>query len=402
MSSDPRTTRPCLSPDDERAVDALVQAGFDLSRVPGVVRDRAARVAGLLRLLDAPAAGPSLVDITMARVMQAGQAPASADASLSPDDQEAIDAWVAAGYRTAKVPSSLRGRAERLEALGALLTTAGEVRASPDLVARTLARVADAQVSTEPMAFGRAAPTRFRISDLVSIAAVVAIGGAVLWPVLTAMRNHSIRTDCAANLGLVASALGLYASDNGDSLPVAAAGFDGSWWHVGDPRRSNSANLFTLARERYASLDALSCPGNSFRACSVDCSKSFDWPELRAVSYSYQIMSGPGLPRWQAEAPTPVLSDRSPVVLRAVRGDTIYPMENSPNHCGKGQCVLRTDGSVIWMPTPVYGQDNIWLPAMVETAITRAREQVRRTGRLESFTLRGDELPAKHDVFLGP
>lgn len=392
-----------LTPADAAAIDALVEAGFDPRRVGADVQPRALHASGLFSLLDAGRVDRGIVDITLARLVRAS-AP-EPDPVLSADDEEALDAWVSAGYRAAKVPASLRARAERLDAMAAIVSApASGAAASSDLVSRTFDRILrEREAAPAPIPISRGVPGRFRFSDLVSVAAMLLIAASVLWPVMTAVRNHSIRRDCAANLGAVASAMGMYAGDNADSLPVATAGFDGSWWDVGrGARRSNSANLFTLAKERYTNIGTLACPGNANAACAIDCSKACDWPNLNAVSYSYQIMGGQAHPRWQTGGPSPVLSDRSPVVLRAVRGEAIFPNENSPNHGGRGQGVLRTDGSLIWMQTPVYHGDNIWLPSIVEAAIDRAREQLSRTGRLESFTLRGDELPAKQDVFLGP
>ena len=92
------------------------------------------------------------------------------------------------------------------------------------------------------------------------------------------------------------------------------------------------------------------------------------------------------------------MSDRSPVVLRTVRGIAIDPRENSPNHAGRGQQVLLSDGSAFWLTTPmVTSRDNLWLPRPIEDAIRRLR------GQAPPDTLSGHESPASlQDAFVGP
>jgi hypothetical protein len=93
-----------------------------------------------------------------------------------------------------------------------------------------------------------------------------------------------------------------------------------------------------------------------------------------------------------------VSADRSPVVLRAVRGQLMDPFANSPNHQGAGQHVLYNDGSAGWLRMPVLeAGDNIWLPRAVEIRL----EQM--TGRGPIQPLSGTEIPGgADDVFLGP
>ena len=67
---------------------------------------------------------------------------------LTPDDEEALDAWQLAEHRTAKVPGSLRDRAAKLDAIGALLTSppaiAGPARSTDQLIGATMARLQQA------------------------------------------------------------------------------------------------------------------------------------------------------------------------------------------------------------------------------------------------------------------
>ena len=114
-----------LSAEDAQAIDALIEAGFDISRVPENLKPRALKASGLLSLLQGTCKTESaLVDVTLARVQRAG-APGHAEvaeAVLSGEDAEALDAYVAAEFRSHKVAASLRPRAERIDSLVHLIS----------------------------------------------------------------------------------------------------------------------------------------------------------------------------------------------------------------------------------------------------------------------------------------
>ncbi len=399
-----------LTAEDAAAVDALMDASLDVSAVPASMQDRAAVVARLFAFTAAPVAQRqtdprTLIDVTMARVLREAGGPVAtpADAELTPDDEDALDAWVGSGYRASKVAPSLRPRAERLEAMAALVsqTPTAVATARPILIDQTMARIAAAapRPAAEEAVIGRVGG--FRLADALSVAAVILLGVAVLWPVLTAVGGFSRRVACEDNLGVVAAAMGIYGNDYRDRLPVASASMGGSWWDVGQGReRSNSANLFLLPKLQYTNLGDLACAGNPNAVTQISDPAATDWRNLDEVSYSYYLMFADDRPTASNAKPVVILADRSPVVRRAVRGQVIFPLENSPNHGGCGQCVLRTDGSVLWLQSPMVDGDNIWLPGWIEDVLRQA-EAMSRSGRWEP--LRGNELPASAtDVFLGP
>lgn len=390
---------------DEAALDALVEAGYDAHRVPAEHRERAAGVARVLALLDQVPAdrdSASLADVTMARIARAGPTVVEPEPVLSLPDDFALESYVGAGYRADKVPLSLRERAERLDAMGRLLTRTLVPVTSMDLTSRTMSRIpVRAKRPAERFRFTLGG---FRMADLVSVAAMLLIAGSVAWPMLAAARTRSAKLACASNMGAVATALGRYGQDYRGAMPVAAAGLGASsWWNVGkDASGSNSANLFTLAKSGYANLRSLACPGNAAAQNPCDLSR-WDWPCLESVSYSYQIMRGPATPRWTGGEPMVVLADASPIIRRAATGRAWHPMLNSANHGGAGQWVLRNDGSAGWMGSPVYNGDNIWLPGVIEVALQRIDLQMRSGLTSGVVEIRGDEVPASaSDSFLGP
>lgn len=418
-----------LTAADAHATDALIEAGFDPARLAAdlspEVRARAIRAASLLGVLGAPVAGEAslggLIDVTMARVLRAGPTLRVDDGSLEnaelhPEDAEALDAYVNAGFRLGKVPSDLRSRAERIDAFGRLITAetpesarlTGSLPASASLIERTMEKVRATPVPArqfEPVSGRGGRGTRFRFSDMVSMAAMFVLAVGLLFPVASAMKSSNKMTACAGNLGDVASALSRYASDFRGELPIATASFTGpAWWNVGESGKSNSANLYTLAKAGYSSLDPLACAGNKSALRGKPESQSQDWASFDQVSYSYHVMFGRERPRWdRADAGVVVLADRSPVVKRAIAGQVIFPQENSASHGGRGQNVLRADGSAAWMASPENGSDNIWLPRIFEDILRI--ESARHGGRpgVVQIRMQGTELPMDaRDSFLGP
>ncbi|MFG0260581.1 MAG: hypothetical protein ACF8LK_09545, partial [Phycisphaerales bacterium JB041] len=338
-------------------------------------------------------------DTRVSRVL-AG-ADASAQATLSRDDAEALDAWMLAGLDAQRVPASLRDRARVHDAIASLVSSPSRASVPQftraQLIERTLSRVAEAGQSRESSV---TILQRNRLADFLSVAAVLLIAVSILWPVMSSVRESSRQAACAGNMRSVANAMGLYTADNDEMLPMVTAGFGKRpWWNVGrDPSSSNSANLYALSKQPYARLADLACPGNP-RAITVPRSPDAkDWGALEEISYSYRVMAHPERSIWGQPSQLVIVADRSPVVLRAVRGQVIFPLESSPNHQGQGQHGLTADGAAQWLTTPALSSgDNIWLPKPIEMVIDLA---ARRRG-IEP--IRGTEAPAgRQDSFVGP
>ena len=394
---------PGLAPQDRLALDRLIQrraGAADAADAPDRPEDeREAQLERLLGLLDTPVAGAdrTLVDLTYLRVLRASS---TAEDRLSDASADALDAWAQCGFDAGAVPPSLRDQATQHERLAALCTQPipGEREGRRERIERVLERIqheADAQADRFRIDRRRTGLSSLRLSDLVSIAAMFLLATAVVLPVLNAVRQKQRVELCRANFGGVGGAMDLYASSYGSMLPMASAGLGGSWIDVGTtPERSNSANLYLLVRTNHVPLERLACPGNPEAPTARLSPNQQDWRRLEEISYSYQVTPKNAPPSWRSGERRIVIADRSPVILRLVRGDTIYPNANSTNHDGEGQHALYTDGSVTWLRSPVVEGDNIWLPRIAEDQIHDARVKL---------GLKGDERPASsRDVFLAP
>lgn len=415
--------RPC--PADCAAIDALVDAGLDLTRVPEPHRARAARILDLLNgLVPALPAERPLIDATLDR-LAADDRPTTGgwqqpDSGLAPWADEALEALVSARFDPARVPSAVRDEALAQHAVLDLLATplaAERDRASWEasreaLVARTLSGLQDAADDEERrMTIG---PTTGRWSslrkwDLIGVAAAVAIGASVLMPVLGSLREQMRQTTCQNNLAVAGLGFGQYALDYRGSMPMASASLAGApWWLVGrDHARSNSANLFTLARAQYTSLDPLRCSSVCESPVGRPAPGQMDWARLDQVSYSSQNLFSSYRPDWSYGPRMVVMADRSPLVRRAVAqpgpirlGDM---SANSPTHGGTGQNVLWTDGSAQWLTSPVLENgDNLWLPLALEIVLDQINRSRQAGADRGIIILRGIDDLEPGNSFLVP
>jgi len=341
-----------------------------------------------------------LVDVAFQRCLRSQPPVEEACPELSTLDADALDAYVMARGEPARVPGSLRDRANALQGLGELLTS------GPDLRDSALAERVMASAEALPRRTGSetAISRRFTLPsgwrDLVSMAAVLVLGVSLLWPLLGATNHYAKRSQCSANLGIAAAGLGMYANDFAGALPWVTAGVGSRpWWDVQPTQAvSNASNVYVLPRLSYLSLASLACPGNPAAPRGECPTGHVDWGNLGEVSYSFQIMAGPAL-RVLADGPRRVLlADASPVVRWASAGLPADPEQNSANHERAGQFVLFSDGSAEWAYRPVLGGgaegsgDNIWLPKFVTDRAV-----------LNAAPLRGHEAPlSPNDHFVGP
>jgi hypothetical protein len=293
-----------LTPADQQALDALLEAGFELEHVSANLRDRAGRIGQLLGLLDAlpePSAGDLLVERTLTAVAQTRQTETAAAAT---------DGGLDAGHGL-----SIRWR--DLTAVAAMLLITMSL-ALPMLnqnkhQARLLA--CQANLATAGMGFGRYAGDH---------------GGA-----LPSVEAHTGDTWWDTN----------------------AFNKDGS-------TRSNSAHYYLLIRTGYVTADRMACASDPNKPRVVRITTNVrDFADRESIPFSYANLFAQHKPTWTGPKRV-ILVDRNPLFVTTDKGKLAPSATDvlSPRHAELGvQNTLFNDGSVIAMDAPTLDDgDNIW------------------------------------------
>lgn len=272
------------------------------------------------------------------------------------------------------------------------------VSAAPsDLADKVMACIEKADsVSAAPLMFpteaapvGRRFP--FALREVVAAAACILLLIGVFVPGAAELRERSRRALCAGNLSSIFRGVSAYRQAFSSALPFAG-NLPGSSWLPGGaadgPFLSNSRHAYLLVKLNYVSTpDQFDCGSSESEshARSADWENNDDFQSSRGVRFATMNLAGMR-PDLRPKGAIAYISDANPLFVNARFDSGIDPYKtNSPSHSGRGQNVLTLDGSVMWMPKPVYGpkQDNLWL-----------------IGDVRQYT--GTELPQPGDVQLVP
>jgi hypothetical protein len=246
------------------------------------------------------------------------------------------------------------------------------------------------------------------MGQMLSLAGMVLIGVSLLLPVLASSRQISRQVACQRNLAEAGQAIAGYAADHAGTLPRGKVKPGIEWWHVGQPNqsdglvRSNSAHLYLLVRDEndYIEPETLTCPTNPHAQPERLTDQQRDWPNHKAVCFSYQNQYTQAPIQLERDPDLAVLADKNPLFI--VRTDKMTQAKCPPDaptrlHDRRGQNVLTADGRVSWRTRPTLHRraspanaayagrtDNIW----TAEGITRYQ---------------GNESPRHdHDSFLVP
>jgi len=320
--------------------------------------------------------------------------------SLHPEDQLAVDALVEAGYDLNAVPAAQKARAEKVENLLGLLDHLPAEDPGDLLIERTLQAIREARqrenaqrdnaaATVEPNGFG------VRWNDVLAVAAMILITLSIAMPMVSHNRANARKVACESNLAAAGFGFGKYAGDHQGQMPAVASRPGDTWWNVNTFDKdgyaeSNSAHAFVLIRGGYVDAASFNCPENH-HAVQVTI-KMRDWPNAKAVSFSYQNQFTDQRPKWGRDADQQtiaVLADKNPLFVSGKQVETDRGEDEllSPNHMRLGgQNALISDGSVRFIRIPVLNNgDNIYHARDVKAAYT------------------GTETPAdKSDTFLVP
>jgi len=248
------------------------------------------------------------------------------------------------------LPVDDRPRAEALRGLLGQLDRYPVGDADDALVDATMARIdrVDRDLASLPLTEMRERHRafRFRVPDLVGLAAAILLAFGVLMPVTHRMRMASIDTICSANMRTIGMASQQYANDFDGWLPMRAGLM--SW-----DRTPSRDNVSMLHDHGYCDADCLNCPGH-------DGGGAHGGYAFRALDHSNRarILMAP---------PSALMADRSNVLDFAKSGSEVTNMVlPSSNHGHRGQFVLLGTLEVRWVTSPVIegvhgGSDNIYL-----------------------------------------
>lgn len=318
--------------------------------------------------------------------------------ALAPADAAAVDGLL--GYEEGAARDA--PREQRVREWLKVLAAAPVPEPADDLLERTLAAVQRDRMrlpaEQEPadvdvMPHVRRRWSR-RIAEFAAMAVAASILGAVVFIGLQQSHHAQARVACAQNLGLLAKGLGAYAADNGGQLPALATPATHNWMQSNEAgtAHTNAANLLPAINGKYLSLANLQCAGVTSRR-----EPAHPDDVVSDYSYAHVYNTGAARPRWNRSPATIVLADRNPLFTAEMAPVTVtldQTNRNSPNHGGKGNYLVRADGTVTWETSPNVrgtggaGGDNLW-------TVNHASQRV--------LAYTGTEMPASAtDVFLVP
>lgn len=284
--------------------------------------------------------------------------------SLSEEDRRAVDALLEAGLVDPVQSSEVANESAESKRLFAALQLLKKLDSypieQPDmlLVDSTLARIAREERSIrDRMEIHTPSWTkRTQWADFGAVAAVALIATGVGWPIAQRIRNAALEQNCANNLRTLGASIAAYSGDHRSNLPATAS--LGGLFESPDTSKmdwnnyDHSGHLLLLERNGYAKHDSIHCPACASRpGCGTF---AFRMP---SVNTPFQL---------NAMGRTPLAADANPVILRIRMGHKAnIPPSTSPcsmNHQQRGQNVLFTDLSIVWLASPHINGDNIYLP----------------------------------------
>ena len=303
------------------------------------------------------------------------------ETNINPVEAEALDFLIAAEFDPTaieRMPEHLRANARRFLAELQTINSYPVEPPSDALIDATLARIAqEERRQSQRMSFSNSQPSlrkRLGIPNIVAVAAMLIVAAGVAVPLTNQVRQSQSQLLCSNGLKTLGSGLSAYAADNRGVLPMTAG--LGSFLTDSTSNESgiieNAQHLDILAKNGYCDAKCTRCNGSR--------------------SLSYRIPMHHSQKNLSSMQRSPVAADANPVQAMVRRG--VMPVNfsiSSQNHAQRGQNVLFSDGSVIWMVTPNLSNgpkglfNNIWV--------------IRDKNGIETFNLRANPRHAL-EIFL--
>ncbi len=211
---------------------------------------------------------------------------------------------------------------------------------------------------TDAQSAGR--PGRFRLTELIAAAAVIALMVSLAIPGVRNVRSNQLQTACKVNMAGFGEGILMYAEENDGSLPNVGPSPNSNW--LSDPNRRH---LLPAVRHRLVLPKHLICPAADGTIDEKATMKNIE-AFLRRTDLPFWAVpnaNGP-VPKISIRINVPLAADANPLFqegrFRRGANGTLTP--NSHTHGGKGQNILFNDGSTRFIKTPILDQndDNIW------------------------------------------
>ena len=273
------------------------------------------------------------------------------------------------------------------------------------LVDATLARIDRWEAASEASMRVQSGRLRnFRLSDFISVAALILVGVGVMLPIAARIREQSLSSVCANNMRSLHIGLDTYARDHEGLLPaVASFGNVGSLFSAQPPAQPSKLSpaglpidgntpIYLQNTPTAPTQMVFQVPGGIvvIRQGSRDWSGSNHGAHLtHLVALGYNDIHSLQCPACAAGKPcfayrvpargqrfvldtpgrTVVVADSNPMIeARRMGFNAESRVVNSSNHRGSGQNLLFSDGAIEWKTSPILttspatSMDNIWLP----------------------------------------
>jgi hypothetical protein len=202
--------------------------------------------------------------------------------------------------------------------------------------------------------------------EMIAVAACLVLLVGVAVPGMASVRDRAQRAMCATNLATIFQGASSYQQASNDSLPYAGALVRASWLPGADsaaPYVSNSRHPYLLLKLKYGPKPAdFLCPARcDSRPPADDVASRDDFADAGRISYDSLNLAGTS-PNVRPPRALAYMSDANPLFVNARFNEAVDPSKtNSPAHRGRGQTVLKLDGNVQFVRTPVYAaDDNLW------------------------------------------
>jgi len=216
-------------------------------------------------------------------------------------------------------------------------------------------------------------PWSFRenLFKMVALAAGILIVVGIAFSTLSGMRQRAWRITCKDRLGNIGAGFIRYAGDNDGRIPYVAT-MAGARWSRGD-KGSNTRHPYLLGKQQYVKPQNFICPGNR-NAVAMDIpidqlALHNDFPSTNNFSFSSRIMCDKSSKRLNGQRYI-LMSDLSPVFESFYASNSRPPAllvvdkklieRLSSNHRGRGQNILRSDGSVEYITVRFIQGDDIF------------------------------------------